>query len=317
MLARLTAVFAAALALAAGALAPAGAAGPPRVVGIVTGEEGGAYAEMAVAIESGLVAASSGLSVIRVPVPAGRDGALQARGADLIVAVGSRAARAALATEHGLPVIATLIPHGAFERLVREHPGPAAGRRITAVFMDQPLRRQLDLVRRALPGRQRIGVVLGPDSEQQGPMLADLAADYGFRLALERIRSGPELMPALQRVLQESDVLLAVPDPLVFSSETVQSVLLTSYRHRTPMVGFSPSYVKAGALLAVSSSPGQLASQVTEILLRMEKGEALPPPQYPRYFSVHANGHVARSLGLRLEPEEALEQWLKRPEARP
>lgn len=315
---RLSAILAAALALAATAGMPReGAAGPLRSVAIVTSEEGGAYAEVASAIEAGLAAAGPGRpSLAVVALPAGDNNAARGLDADLIVAVGTRAARALAAAESRTPVIATLIPGSAFERLVREYPEATQAKRFSAVFVDQPLGRQMELVRQALPGRSRLGVVLGPDSQAQEKALAEAAATYGFRLALERITSGQELVPALSRVLGESDVLLAVPDPVVFNSGTVQSVLLTSYRHQNPMVGFSPSYVKAGALLAVFSSPAQLGRQVAEMLLRTGQGEALPPPQHPRYFSVYVNHHVARSLGLQMEPEDAIEQKLKRLEAR-
>jgi len=45
--------------------------------------------------------------------------------------------------------------------------------------------------------------------------------------------------------------------------------------------------------------------------LAQAKTLALPPPQYPKYFSVGVNYQVARSLGLAIEDEAALLQRIK------
>jgi ABC-type uncharacterized transport system substrate-binding protein len=78
-----------------------------------------------------------------------------------------------------------------------------------------------------------------------------------------------------------------------------------------PVIGFSPAYVKAGALVAVHSTPAQLARQVNEILQRLSVNPTLPAPQHPEYFSIAVNAHVARSLEIPLENEEAVATKLR------
>jgi len=112
---------------------------------------------------------------------------------------------------------------------------------------------------------------------------------------------------ALQSLLPESDVLLAIPDPVAVNASTIYGLLLTSYRAQVPVVGFSEGLVKAGALLGLFSTASQQGKQGAEIATRILAGDGgLPAPQYPKYFTVRANYSVARSLGLRLEEEAAL-----------
>ncbi|MFA7318290.1 MAG: ABC transporter substrate binding protein [Sulfuricella sp.] len=229
---------------------------------------------------------------------------------DLIVAVGVRAAQELALQNLPTPVLAVLIPRQAFDKIARQR----EHRFFSAVFLDQPLARQMELIRLAMPDRGRVGVVLGPDSVGSLKSLQAAASETRLGLAVEKISAAEELLPALQRVLAESDVLLAVPDPLVFNKGTVQSLLFTTYRYQDPVIGFSHAYVKAGALASVHTTPEQAGRQAGDIVLRVLASLPawLPPPEYPKYFSVSVNYQVARSLGLSIGDEISLFQKLKR-----
>jgi ABC-type uncharacterized transport system substrate-binding protein len=97
------------------------------------------------------------------------------------------------------------------------------------------------------------------------------------------------LLNALRRLLSNSNVILAVPDAQIYNRNNISSILLTSYRQQVPLFGFSASYVKAGALAAVYSTPAQISQQVAEIISNLSSASSLPAPQYPRYFSVNTN----------------------------
>jgi ABC-type uncharacterized transport system substrate-binding protein len=155
----------------------------------------------------------------------------------------------------------------------------------------------MDLLKLALPGRHRIGVLIGPESRMFETEMQRSAADRGLEAVIVR-SGGEDLGTAMQRVIDEAEVLLAVPDPKVFNGSTIQNILTSAYRRRIPLVGFSPAYVKAGALLAIYSSPTQVGLQAGEAARGFLAGRGLPPPQGPHYFSVGINPDVAHSLGI-------------------
>ena len=111
-------------------------------------------------------------------------------------------------------------------------------------------------------------------------------------------------------------MLLALADPQIYNSSSIQNILLASFRAQVPMLAFSPAYVRAGALLAVYSSPAQIGQQAGVIARGALQCRALGLPQYPQDFQVSVNEHVARSLGLSLEPQ-ALTERLRRLEKKP
>jgi ABC-type uncharacterized transport system substrate-binding protein len=178
--------------------------------------------------------------------------------------------------------------------------------RDSAIYLDQPFRLQLDLIRLALPKRDRLGVVLGPTSAALRDELRAAAKAKGFRLDIEQIDSSQALLPALNKVLEDNDVLLSVADPVVFNNHTIHHLLLSTYRHDVPVLGLSRAYVEAGALLAVYTTPEQIGTHITDVLLKLAStGQwTLPAPQPPRYFSVTVNRRVASALNLVL-PDDA------------
>lgn len=229
---------------------------------------------------------------------------------DAAIPVGVRASEATLQAGGTVPVLATLLPRTAYAHL-RKQSG-ARERAFSAIYLDQPFSRRFALIAAALPERKKVGVLLGPDSAGELRALQTAARERGQTLVAERVAEADELLPALKRVLMDSDVLLAVPDAMVFSRGTAQSILLTSYRAQNPLIAYSQSYVGAGALAAVHSTPAQIAQQAAELILKMSKasGVVLPAPQYPKYFSVSVNTQVARSMGIAIEDENVLRDRL-------
>lgn len=225
----------------------------------------------------------------------------------LVVPVGVKALRAALAAEGGAPILAALVPRSAFDRLA----GTTDARRASAVFLDQPLARQLALIRVALPERGRIGVLLGPESRAALPGLRRTAERLEQTIADEEVDSERSIVAALESVLGRADVLLALPDPLIHNAGTLQSLLLASYRQRVPVVGFSPAYTRAGAMLSLHSSPSQLADQVADLAAATLASGRLPAAQYPRDFQVSVNRQVARSLAIDLPDDAVIMQRLR------
>jgi putative tryptophan/tyrosine transport system substrate-binding protein len=235
--------------------------------------------------------------------------------ARVIVSLGTEALRQVLARNPKAAVFAGLIPRASFEQVVTEA-GKKGAANVAALYLDQPLARQLDLLRLALPKARRVGVVWGPESvTQQGSMSAAMQ-QRGMEPVEGSLNEGSQLINALQAALQDADVLLAVADGAVYNSTTVSNILLTSYRAKTPVVAFSPAYVKAGALMAVHTTPAQAALQLAGMAAHYLQTGVLGGSQYPTDFSVSTNDYVARSLGLSLEAKpltERLHKLEKRP----
>ncbi len=233
----------------------------------------------------------------------------------LVITLGADALSYAIRRDWRVPVLAALIPRSGYERTLKETGGKSP-QLISAMYLDQPFGRQLDLLRLALPDAKKVGVLWGPQSIAQQSLLMPSLQQRAMTLVSSSTAVEGSLFGALRVVLDEADVLLAVADPQVYSSATISGILLSTYRARTPLMAFSPAYVKAGALLALHTTPAQVGAQVATMARSALQGGGLPTPQYPVDYQVSVNEHVARSLGLTLDAR-TLEDRLRRLEKKP
>ena len=281
---------------------------------IVSSEHSAAYQEATQALlgelERGGIASKDVLQITTAELA--KAGSLSAR---LYVTLGTDAAVMLARSELRAPVLCALLPRQSFERVLRES-GRRVSAQFSAVYLNQPLSRQLDLVRLALPQASRVGVLFGGESQSQVTLLEEAAQGRGLKLVGIHVKPEEPVFSGLKRILDEADLLLALADPQIYNSSSIQNILLASFRAQVPMLAFSPAYVRAGALLAVYSTPVQIGQQAGVMASAVLQGKGLGLPQYPQDFSVSVNEHVARSLGLNLEPQ-ALTERLRRLEKRP
>ncbi len=244
---------------------------------------------------------------------AGTENLVVADNSELVIALGVKALQAASKLRHSTPVLGVFTPLPAFNSVM------AASNRelgnLSAIVLDQPYARQLSLIKIVLPEAKNIGVLLGTTSAQFSENLKEEADERALNLLQEKVYQQADLLPKLNKLLATSDALLAIPDATIYSRETAQPILLTSYRHKKTVFGYSQSYVRAGGLAAVYSSSKQIAKQAAEIAIATQALPGLlPPPQIPKYYSIAVNYQVARSLDITLPDEQTLNKKLQEAE---
>ena len=232
----------------------------------------------------------------------------------VFISLGASAFQKLTARELRAPVVAALIPRSSFERVLKESDRKSAAS-VVVLYLDQPWNRQIDLLRLALPDARRVGVLFGSESMVRKPALAAAVQERGMEM-VSSVVSDNTLFSELKGILDNTDVVLAVPDPQVFNSATISNLLLSTYRARIPMVAFSPAYVKAGALLSLHSTPAQIGTQAAGMARTVFQGAAITPTRYPAEFTITVNERVAQSLGLQINAA-ALTERLRRLERKP
>jgi putative tryptophan/tyrosine transport system substrate-binding protein len=239
-----------------------------------------------------------------------------AENSELVIALGVRALEASSKLKLTTPVLGVFTPLPTFNSLLVNSKRMLGN--FSAIVLDQPYSRRFSLIKTVLPEAKNLGVLLGPDSSSDMDDIRDVGESAQFNILQESIQQQTDLIPHLTNLLGISDALMAVPDSLVYTRETVQPILLTSYRHQKPVFGFSQSYVRAGALAAVYSTSKQLAKQAAEISIKSQQlSSILPPPQAPKYFSVALNYQVARSLNIQIADENAINKKMLALEGQP
>ncbi len=182
---------------------------------------------------------------------------------------------------------------------------------LTLLWREPPASRQLKLGQLLMPLHSRVGVLFSPNSQQQLAVLKQTAQQQHIKL-ISKPWDGSFPSSQVQRVLEDSQWLLALDDSTLFNPATIKPILLGAYRQKRVLIGPNAGYVQAGSLASTYSDQQDWLKQLNELL-------ELPASQRPRsafarYFKVMLNQQVAHSLGLANAEAEHLAEQLRQGE---
>lgn len=185
---------------------------------------------------------------------------------------------------------------------------------ISLLWSDPPLDRQLRLARALLPKSTRIGVLYSPASAGLLDELRRAAQSLNLEVIARQWRDNRD-NKALRQVLEDSDLLFGLDDPLIYNRQTIKNLLLSSYAHQRPLFGPTVSFVRAGSLASTYSDQSNWLDTLDELL--DQPTAQWPREQYPARFNVQSNRQVARALGITLPDDAELARRLAAGESRP
>lgn len=173
--------------------------------------------------------------------------------------------------------------------------------------MTQSICRQFAFIRAIDSKWKTISILMVQRNSSLIMQLNRCAKKHGLTVTPIIIDHYLNVVDALKVNLPHSDVLLALPDTEVYNAKTIKSILLTTYRHRKPLIGYSESFVRAGALAALHSSIDQLGKQVAEITKNLYQNKTIDKQYfYPEKFEIFINKDVAKSLGITIPGRKVL-----------
>ncbi|WKJ90336.1 ABC transporter substrate binding protein [Methylomonas montana] len=218
----------------------------------------------------------------------------------LIVTLGTPATRTVLANERTIPVVAGLVLDT--EELRKNQNACGVG-------LNFPAALQWNWFHRLLPEARQIAVIYDPrhGSALFQALQQQARAENATLIAAPAME--PEDLPSLlQSLPPQLDAIWAADGTAPFNSAAVRELLLYSFRNRTPLIGLSAQWVKAGAFYALDWDYADLGDQVAELasnVLRKGMSPAALTPQEPRKVRAVINSKTAEHMKLPLS-----ERWL-------
>ena len=214
-----------------------------------------------------------------IRLPAERDAALESALAkqprdNVIVALGPRASDF---------VVGLNAPHATVHCLA----GPDALRAgLPAVPSDAPADQHALWLRKLVPAAKRVGVLYDPAlNTRRAEAVAAALEIAGYKVLLQPVGAPSALPTALAGLTGRADVLLAVPDRMVYAPETAKGILLFSFRSGIPLIGPDEAWVRKGALFAVDWDYAEVGAACAALALRDgTRGAATAAAPRPRVF---------------------------------
>lgn len=177
-----------------------------------------------------------------------------------------------------------------------------------SLVLEQPICRDVVLIKALDQDWESIAFLTSINSIEKATGLTRCAIKYGLDFQVYSITDNKDLLKTLKTAIKDNDVLLSVADPSIYNSQTVKNILLTSYRHRKPVIGYSKSFVEAGAIATIytsSTSAGERAAQIISDFID-NNWQFKSNIYHPTDFSVTTNTQVAKSLDIFLPDNETL-----------
>ena len=235
----------------------------------------------------------------------------QAQGVDLVVAIATATAQAAVEVFRGTdtPIIYAAITDPVDAKLVLSATDPSGNENVTGVSDMIPVAAHLRLLQDLSPDIARVGIVYNP-GEANSVILTDIAIAAALEIGIEIITatadSTANVQLAAQSLIGRVDAFYVTTDNTVVSA--IDSVLAASEEAGIPFLVADPTSI-AHATLAAGFNYYDLGLTVGDVVVKVLTG-TLPneiPVTYPSRAEIHLNLDLAAAIGFEF-PVSIIEQ---------
>jgi len=223
---------------------------------------------------------------------------------DVLAVTGAVTARAAKEAAPDTPIVFAMVVDPVADNVVSRLALPGGNLTGVTSFDPQQARKQLELLKEALPGLKRVAI-LGDQGVSEALMIASEAQARELGLQSQRLRlaaSNLDLEGAFATIMQaHADALLVLEEPLLgVHAKRIAELAATD---RLPTM-FAPSRVSAGGMFAYGTSQVEsvrhMASYVDRILKGAKPG-GLSVDTVTRYELI-VNLKTAGDIGMTISP---------------
>ncbi|SCK18127.1 ABC transporter substrate-binding protein [Vogesella sp. LIG4] len=222
---------------------------------------------------------------------------------DVIVAIATPSAQAAVAATHSIPVVFTAVTDPVAAKLV---PGWSASKtNVTGVSDKLALAPQIELINKVKPGTKRVGMVYSPGEVNSVVVARELKAELakrGMSLVEAPAPRTVDVSPAAKSLIGKVDAIYTSTDNNVVS--TYESLVAVAQQAKLPLVAADTDSVKRGAIAALGQNYYDIGRQTGKLVVRILKGEKPGniAPQLGEKLSLSLNPAAAQKQGVTLSP---------------
>jgi len=229
---------------------------------------------------------------------------LAAKRPRLVIAVGIEARAAATVCPGQTPLISTMILLADTKKAAADKQRPSTV--VGNVSLDMSVAVVCREWKQLVPGKTRLGILRNPrKNEPPSASLQAQAASAGCYARVVDCARPEDLLEVFLDLKNSVDFVWCMPDSALYTSATALPLLRASIEQRLPLVGFSESFVRWGAVMGVYPDFSDVGRQTAELARKWLAGEAFRAAQAPRMVRVAFNPRVAGLMGLqyKLPPE--------------
>jgi putative ABC transport system substrate-binding protein len=225
---------------------------------------------------------------------------------DVIMAIGTGAARAAKNATQTIPVVFTRASDPIGSGLVASLARPGGNLTGQSVLTTETDAKRLELLTMAVPDAKRVGALWDPSFPAVGAEVSETeraARALNLELVPAEVRGPDDFEPAMRAMLEQHVGALIVVPASIFAQHAQRVIDLTA-KARLPAIYFRTTDVRSGGLMSFGPNwpdTFRRAAVYVDKILKGAKPADIPVEQ-PTKFELAINLNTAGSLGLTIPP---------------
>ena len=219
---------------------------------------------------------------------------------DLVITVGSPATILIKERKPELPLIFSTVLNPETSGIIDESD---SNHMITGASLDIPIDIQFQKFKMIYKDIRKIGVIYTDQTEALIENAREVAPELGLELVALKISSDREVPIALDSLCRVVDGIWTTADDLIYTPQATKFMILVSLRNQKPIMGFSPSFVKSGALMGLNYDYKDIGRRAGNLAMRYLHGEPLSeiPVASPGVIYLHINLKTANQIGIEID----------------
>ena len=221
---------------------------------------------------------------------------------NVIVAIGTPAARAAKGATQTIPIVFTRTADPVGWGLITSLARPGGNLTGLSIQLTELTGKRLELLITAVPDAKRVGVLWEPNFPPAASQLREVevaARSLNLEIIPTEVRGPDDFEPAFQAMVeQRAGALIVVPGVLFV--ENVRQLADLTVRARLPTMFYRREFVEVGGLMSYGTNNTEMyrrAATYVDKILRGAKPADIPVEQ-PTRFELIVNLKTAKALGL-------------------
>jgi len=230
---------------------------------------------------------------------------------DVIVAIATPSAQAAVSAARDIPVIFSVVTDPMGAKLVSNMDKP--GRNVTGLSDAVPVAQHLAMIKEVVPGLKRLGIPFNPGEPNAVSIIAAMkvvAAEQGIEIIEAPAPKSSDVMVASQKLIGKVDAIYTTLDNTIITA--LESIVKVGIDAQIPVFSADTDSVTRGAVAAVGFNYSDLGRQTGEMVIEVLKGKnpGDMPVRIAEGTDIYVNLKTARMMGVEV-PESLLARATK------
>lgn len=168
------------------------------------------------------------------------------------------------------------------------------------INIDQPIKTLIDTAVKTIKSDYKKNILLIVSEKNKNILLQlqKLTPSQKNKTKIILIKEGDVTAKIIEPELFNAAAIVAIHDPDIWSGNSARWLLQQAYSYKVPIIGYSKSFLKAGAMVSIYSSVEQILdkteAEITHWINTSDLNENVSTPKY----NIEVNKNIARALNF-------------------